>query len=251
MLDTVCVWNSVGIRDHYNGEYVLQNGDSAGRPYWKLSSNTCPLSSSYYLSYVQDDERWWCWMIGDTLQSTYISRQPYCEDGNIRDPTKCTAGWYYWIVGSNDPLKSLPMTVSDGSCPSLQCDEVKLSNTGYTQCDKTFVRNRFFDNVFQNVNGTYLYFNKHTFKWYCSDILNHTECADVTNSYVSSKDDGWNDVNIGHSFQLVLDNTNIATFECVESTPNPTANPSLPTTASPITAIPTTASPTKKWSKYD
>ena len=57
------------------------------------------------------------------------------------------------------------------------------------------------DNVFTK-GTTYLYFNKQTFKWYCSETLGIYECdadEDILHYYVSTQDDGWQDLNIGET----------------------------------------------------
>eukprot|EP01084_Bolivina_argentea_P138130 243253_1 len=228
---TICVWNSHNSRDHYNGEYTIASTTQLNKPYWTKSSS-CSSSSTQYIQYVQDSYGYW-WMIGDSLQPTYIDGQPYCEKPIPSNPVLCTTGWHYWYSSIN--YGQLSLTVTDGKCPTLQCNKIKLSNTGYSECNKVFIKDNNMDNVY--INGiTYLYFNKQTFKWYCSNTLGINECSNdisITHFYMSSENDGWFDINIDQTVPWVLNNGNTATVECIGNTQYPTIHPTLAPTKNP------------------
>lgn len=246
---TLCVWDSVNNRDHLNGEYI-RNGSQKqnGHPYWQKASRSC--TSSNAMRYLKaatspfNSQLWWA--IDDGLPDDNAYNQ-WCQQGDAEEmhPADCNQ-WGYkngLFLGC-----CLSMTVRNGTCPSLSCDAVRVSNTGSTDCDRIFHRDPDIHenaNIFSN-DSTYLYFNELTFRWYCSDTLGDEECGDdddITHYHVSSKADGWTDVDLGGSFVLELDNGYNAIFECIQITSSPTPNPSIYPTVNPTvypSAAPTT-----------
>eukprot|EP01084_Bolivina_argentea_P156666 273031_1 len=237
---TLCIWNTVSDSnvnnfDHLNGEYVA-SGTQQGKTYYVKNAGLC--SSSYYLQYIWDGEynqNWWA--IYDHLDgSQYIYQQPYCENPVPNNPWECSAGWFTW----NPQRRVDYMTIALGKCPSLTCDQMILSNSGVTECNKAFTRYTLsgHNNVFKSYDNTYLFFNQHTFKWYCSNANYADQCGDDNSffNYVRSNNDGWNDVIEGNSFNTILSNGNTTTFSCI-ATSNPSTAPTLTPTST--TNVPT------------
>ena len=181
----------------------------------------------------------------------------YCKAETPTWPTECLQGWAYWTVSLGTGRENdISMTVIAGSCPSLPCEKINLQNTNTTECDGIFTADPSMDNVFTK-GTTYLYFNKQTFKWYCSGTLGIYECGNddtITHYHVCSSNDGWQDLSADSTSNWPLDNGNTATFSCIGPTTSPTKSPSSnpstqPTSASP-TIAPPTGSPTRSPSRY-
>ena len=226
--------------NHYNGEYRLATGTSNDNSYWIKTPGSANCSSNDYIMYVTDPQRD-RWMMDTQLSETYINRHSYCKSTPLW-PSDCAAGWEY-LNGAATAVE-LAITVTAGSCPSLECNAINLQNTGIPECNGKFTRNALMDNVFRNGVRSYFYFNRHTFKWYCSDSLGIDDCDEdtITHYHISSKNDGWKDLEIGSSINLTLDNDLIATLECTGPTPSPSQHTSKVPTA--ITSNPTTMQPT-------
>eukprot|EP01083_Nonionella_stella_P097832 275052_1 len=264
---TICVWNSADTWDHINGEYTKNTELYNTHPYWESESNACGTTNYIFASWYDTDSKYF-WLIHPTLQQDYEIAYPDCETGFVTgtdtNPTICNAGWFEWHSDTNKI--ELPLTVTDGSCPSLQCDTIQVSGittvdpVDHTVCNQIFERNTQQRNVFvHKINknkSRYLYFNPYTFKWYCSNTLGVDECEDdanINHPLLSSLSDGWVDMSAGDSATIMMSNNEEVTFDCLSTqTSDPTESPitQSPTktqTLNPTqdTGAPTTRSPTQ------
>eukprot|EP01083_Nonionella_stella_P252683 870299_1 len=247
---TICVWNGISNANgptyaNPNGEYTLAGTttDPAGgsHNYWKKSQSDCP-------QFIQ--ALWWSseklnyWCIWNTLSPDWeATSHPLleCDDSPIDNPLLCPSSWLDWTSTPNSILSSI--TLQSGSCPSLTCPAIQVTNSGLSACNKLFLRDLTKKNVFTYNSGSttttrYLYFNSNTFKWHCSDTLNLQSCDETASASVSSKTDGWTDVSVGSQFTLTMSNDKNAIFRC--TTAAPTATPTLSPSRSP------TPNPTQK-----
>eukprot|EP01084_Bolivina_argentea_P288657 495499_1 len=174
----ICVWNSLNYYDWYNGEYnKVPNVTFHGYPYFvKDTPATC--GTIYLHNYYDDTEDYErdYWQIATSLTEYYVTYSPYCDASpHPSNPTSCVSngGNWYQFEETQGKEKLYDMTVTDGPCPTLNCDTIQLSNTGLAQCDQIFTRNTNYNNVWQygTYPYTYLYFNQNTFRWYCSATL--------------------------------------------------------------------------------
>eukprot|EP01083_Nonionella_stella_P034961 95579_1 len=139
---TLCVWNSIETRDHYNGEYTLSQGTQLGKPYWVKTSTSCP--STYYLAQTQD--QWGLyWSLSNKLQASYDKTEPYCAPKD--NPSLCTS-WHWWWNANENGI--LDMNVYAGNCPSLQCNSLRISGTGHQNCNGLFYKDTVSDNIYKN-----------------------------------------------------------------------------------------------------
>eukprot|EP01083_Nonionella_stella_P282554 961443_1 len=149
---TICVWNSADPWDHINGEYTKHIDLWNTFPYWQSVSNSCDTSSYIFASLYAPDSQYY-WLIHPTLVTDYVIAFPDCEaafvGGTNTNPTICSNGWYEWYSSANS-IK-LPLTVTSGSCPSLQCGAIQvegITTVDHTLCNQIFERNTQQRNVF-------------------------------------------------------------------------------------------------------
>eukprot|EP01083_Nonionella_stella_P305876 1068777_1 len=244
---TRCVWFSIDEWDHVNGEYIENGTWYNGKntyPKWKRESITCPDTQQYLFGTYYSKDKMSFWSIYPSL-SNDLSRNPDCgnDDKMASDPSLCKKGWTVW---QNDKdYTDIPLQVADSICPSLPCVHIQVTNSGVSACNQVFSKDPSKDHVYYHTDQgttTYLFFNIYTFKWHCSYTLDHTYCGDDTgiNALLSSKSDGWDEVNLNAQFTLRMDNAAVATFACLDgtlaptqSTDNPSPAPSPQPTPSP------------------
>eukprot|EP01083_Nonionella_stella_P228755 810432_1 len=230
---TRCVWFSIDEWDHVNGEYIENGTWYNGKntyPKWKRESITCPDTQQYLFGTYYSKDKMSFWSIYPSL-SNDLSRNPDCgnDDKMASDPSLCKKGWTVW---QNDKdYTDIPLQVADSICPSLPCVYIQVTNSGVSACNQVFSKDPSKDHVYYHTDQgttTYLFFNIYTFKWHCSYTLDHTYCGDDTgiNALLSSKSDGWDEVNLNAQFTLPMDNGANAIFACLDSTLAPTHNPS-------------------------
>eukprot|EP01083_Nonionella_stella_P180844 645928_1 len=249
---TICVWNGISNANdptyaNPNGEYTLAgtttDPEGGSHNYWEKSQSDCP--QFIQALWWKDQKNYWC--IWNTLSPDWeATSHPLleCDDSPIDNPLLCPSSWLDWTSTPNSILSSI--TLQSGSCPSLTCPAIQVTNSGLSACNKLFLRDLTKKNVFTYNSGSttttrYLYFNSNTFKWHCSDTLNLQSCDETASASVSSKTDGWTDVSVGSQFTLTLSNDKNAIFRCTTApSPAPTAKPTLSPSRSP------TPNPTRK-----
>eukprot|EP01083_Nonionella_stella_P164186 542687_1 len=244
---TICVWNSIDSWDHINGEYTLQSGAYNGYSFWKQVSTSGSCPQTPYFIFAEYDIYYLFWVIDDGSPSSLIG-VPVCDDMVYNkpfpaDPTQCQVGYYFWPTLDQYHSYRLPLTITSGSCPSLRCNSIKITNTGYSRCDTTFYADHTKNNVFASNDNTYFFFNQYVFKWICSETYSDwTDCDGAVNAIIGAENDEWQDVSVGSSITIFLSNMHILTLECSSDTRRPTAAPAAPS-AYPSTQ-PTSVSPT-------
>eukprot|EP01083_Nonionella_stella_P110381 322918_1 len=230
---TICVWNSIDDWDHLNGEYTLQSGTHNGYSFWKQVSTagSCP-ETPYYIFEQSSSSGKRYWIIHDSLSSSNtFTGKPLCADmydGYTfpNNPTQCRQPYSDWIDDFRSIL--LPLTVTSGSCPSLPCNSIQITNTGDSQCDTTFFADITKHNFFVSTDNIYFFFHQYIFKWICSDTISDwTDCDGYVDVSIVAKNDGWQDVSVGSPITILFDNGNYITLECSTTTSTPTSIPTL------------------------
>jgi len=138
------------------------------------------------------------------------------------------------------------MNASLGSCQSLACDQIVVSNSSEAICNQAFMRdtNTSQDNVFRSGDGlTYLFFNKNAFRWYCSGDNYANICESGWNNFKHHlrsipSPDRWYDMVEGQTTIIPMTiasgksaDAQSVEFKCLQ-TPSPTKSPThLPTLA--------------------
>ena len=245
-----CVWNAKGADvDHYNGQYNY-GGIQNGKCYFVKDSCSTSTGEKYYLQASFADEITLYWVIYNRLDPfNYYDKAPYCNEQPINNGNVpyCSDFWLWYDSNSNSYQAISDMTLSQTNCPSLECDQLVLSNSGNNKCNQVFTRytasNQ--DNVFRADDGTFLFFNQNAFRWYCSDNNYADVCVGTFNifeHYIHSEFDGWYQIYDSNpnenSFSITVHASNgdvasdAAIFTCV-ATQNPTTSPSKESTYHP------------------
>eukprot|EP01083_Nonionella_stella_P089265 249044_1 len=246
----ICVWNSIDWYDYLNGEYTLRSEKYDNQNSWeRYTPSTCAdigHPGAYVIAayYALDDLHYWT--IHSTLDSNALEVDDYPECGNDWEkfpptPMDCQLGWQEWA--DEETYVALPITITAGACPVIDCPFIQIQNSGVDSCDKIYTKssNSNHKNVFiSDDSPRYLYFNIYQFKWFISDTLGIDDCQNdsMLDYYVSSFNDKWKDMTDG-KFTMKMDTTNTATFTCLSTTKSPTKAPTVRPTEPP-TKRPTT-----------